>query len=290
MKVRKAVIPAAGWGTRFLPVTKTVPKEMLPLIDRPVIQFAVQEAASAGITDIILVTSANKKAIEDYFDRAFELESVLEKKGDKKRLQEIRSVADLAHIVSVRQPEQLGLGHAVLMAKAVVGREPFAVLLPDDIIDAPRPVLSQLLDVHERFESAVVAVQKVSDAEVSRYGIIDPMETKGRTHRLRRLVEKPKLDVAPSHLAIIGRYILTPEVFDELEKGWPGAIGEIQLTDGINGLVASQSVYAYEYEGTLYDGGTPMGLLKASIQAALRREDTAGDFRQWLRDFAKRQG
>ena len=289
MKVRKAVIPAAGWGTRFLPATKAVPKEVLPLIDRPVIQYAVEEAAASGIEDVILVTSAGKDAIVNYFDRAFELERFLEKRGDTQRLKTIRSVADLVNIVTVRQPEQLGLGHAVLMARPAVGDEPFAVILPDDVIESERPALRQMLDVHERQGGSVIAVLRVSDAEVSRYGIIDGSEVAPRTHRLKALVEKPKLENAPSRLAIIGRYVLSSHVFDLLEHGTPGAIGEIQLTDGINGLIATEPVHAYEYEGILHDVGTPLGMLKGAVRVALTRPDIAPDFRPWLKDLAARE-
>jgi UTP--glucose-1-phosphate uridylyltransferase len=289
VKVRKAVIPAAGWGTRFLPATKVVPKEVLPLIDRPVIEFAVNEAAEAGLTDVVLVTSVGKEAILNYFDRAFELEHVLEKKGDMRRLRAVRSVADIVNIISVRQPEQLGLGHAVLMARPVVGDEPFAVLLPDDVIEGPRPALRQVLDVHERFNASVIAVQKVSDADVSRYGIIDGAPAGPRTHKLRKVVEKPRLEDAPSRLAIVGRYVLTPQIFDLLEHGRPGAIGEIQLTDGIDGLMTTQSVYAYEFEGTLHDAGTPLGMLKAAVRVALSRPDMAGEFGPWLRDLVAKE-
>lgn len=288
-KVRKAVIPAAGWGTRFLPATKAAPKEVLPLIDRPVVQYAVEEAAAAGITDVIIVTSAGKEAIIDYFDRSFELERFLERKGDLKRLKMVRSVSDLVNIVAVRQPEQLGLGHAVLMARPVVGDEPFAVFLPDDVIEAPRPAMRQLLDVYESSGGSVIAVQRVTDAEVSRYGIIDGQLVAPRTYKLRRMVEKPRLEDAPSRLAIIGRYVLTPQIFDLLEHGKPGAIGEIQLTDGIDALMATQSVFAYEYEGILHDAGTPLGLLKAAVRVALTRPDTAPEFRPWLKELTERE-
>ncbi len=287
--VRKAVIPAAGWGTRFLPVTKAVPKEALPLIDRPVLQFAVEEAAAAGITDVVLVTSANKKALEDYFDRAFELEHFLQGKGDEPRLKQVRSLSDLANIVTVRQPEQLGLGHAVLTAKPAVGKQPFAVILPDDVIEADRPAIRQLMDVYEQRGASVLAVHRVMPAEVSRYGIIDGDEVQDRTYRLRGMVEKPSVEAAPSDLAIIGRYILTDGIFERLEGVRPGAIGEVQLTDAIDALLSGEDVYAHEYEGTLHDGGTPLGLLKASVRVALRRPDIAEDFREWLGDLARRE-
>ena len=289
MNVRKAVIPAAGWGTRFLPVTKSVPKELLPIVDRPVIQFAVEEAAAAGIKDVVLVNSFTKRAIEDYFDRSFELERLLGGKGDHGRLAQVKAISELVNLAAVRQKEQLGLGHAILVAKALVGQEPFAVFLPDDIVEGPVSAIQQLLRVHQRYGCSVLAVRRVPDAEVGRYGIIGAQTVAERTHRVTKLVEKPRLQDAPSNLAVIGRYILTPEVFGELERVKPGAIGEIQLTDGIAGLLATQEVYAYEFEGTLYDGGTPLGLLKASVQVALKRPDTAADFRQWLRELAKRE-
>ena len=289
MNVRKAVIPAAGWGTRFLPVTKSVPKELLPIVDRPVIQFAVEEAAAAGIKDVVLVNSFTKRAIEDYFDRSFELERLLGGKGDHGRLAQVKAISELVNLAAVRQKEQLGLGHAILVAKALVGQEPFAVFLPDDIVEGPVSAIQQLLRVHQRYGRSVLAVRRVPDAEVGRYGIIGAQTVAERTHRVTKLVEKPRLQDAPSNLAVIGRYILTPEVFGELERVKPGAIGEIQLTDGIAGLLATQEVYAYEFEGTLYDGGTPLGLLKASVQVALKRPDTAADFRQWLRELAKRE-
>ena len=285
MRVRKAVIPAAGWGTRFLPVTKVVPKEALPLIDRPVIQFAVEEAVAAGITEIILVTSHGKRAIEDYFDRSFELERFLEQRGEVDRLQEARALSQMAHISSVRQHEQLGLGHAVLTARALVGEEPFAVFLPDDIIDSPVPAIKQLLDVYEQHGASVLAVDRVADEEVSRWGIIDGEPVGPRTFRVKGLVEKPTQGEAPSNLAVIGRYVLTPEVFDKLEQVGAGAIGEIQLTDGINRLLASHPVYAYEYDGVRHDGGTPLGLLKASVQVGLQRADTGPELRRWLREL-----
>lgn len=287
MTVRKAVVPAAGWGTRFLPASKGVPKELMPLIDRPAIQYTVEEAVAAGVREIVLVTSKGKEAIEAYFKPAPELERYLEAKGDRQRLREVQSLAKLAKVRSVLQPEQRGLGHAVLMAKDAVGGEFFAVVLPDDVIDAPVPVLKQLLDVHARTRASVVAVQRVPREQISRYGIIDGEPAGPRTYKLRRLVEKPKLSQAPSDLAIIGRYVLSPRVFDMLERVRPGAIGEIQLTDGIAALLAEESVYACEYEGELLDAGTPLGLLKASVRLALKRPDLAPEFRRWLKEQAQ---
>ncbi|MSQ25285.1 MAG: UTP--glucose-1-phosphate uridylyltransferase GalU [Dehalococcoidia bacterium] len=283
MSVTKAVIPAAGWGTRFLPVSKVVPKEALPIIDTPVIQYAIEEAAKAGITQVILVTSQNKRAVEDYFDRSHELEALLEGKGDEKRLAEMRRVMGLVEIHAVRQRQQLGLGHAVLTARRLVGNEPFAVFLPDDVVVSKKPAIAQLMAVFERRKGSVLAVTPVPESEVSRYGVIEGTKAGARTYRLKRLVEKPRREDAPSNLAVIGRYVLTPEIFEELERVKPGAIGEIQLTDAIDGLIKRQPVFAVELEGELYDAGTPLGLLKASVAEALRRPEMAGDLRHWLR-------
>ena len=284
MSIRKAVIPAAGWGTRFLPISKTVPKEALPLVDRPVIQYAIEEAAASGVDHVILVSSQNKKAVEDYFDRNFELEAVLERKGDERRLEELRRLASLVELSTVRQQEQLGLGHAVLTAKNLVGGEPFAVILPDDVILAETPALKQLMGVYERHGASAVTVHEVAGGDVSRWGIIAGEPVGGRTHRLSRLVEKPKPEDAPSRLAIIGRYIFTPEIFDKLEGAEPGAIGEIQLTDGMNALARDQGLYALEYEGQYLDAGTPLGLIKASVTEALLRQDMGPELKRWLRE------
>jgi len=280
--IRKAVIPAAGWGTRFLPATKAQPKETLPLFDRPMIQYVVEEAAAAGIREIVMITAAGKGAIEDYFDRSYELERLLHARRDQKHLSELRRISDLADIVYVRQREQFGLGHAILMAKDLIGNEPFAVFLPDDIIEAQVPAIQQLLRVYERYRCNVLAVERVVDSVISRYGIIDAWKTDERTFKVRGLVEKPKADEAPSNLAIIGRYIVTPELFCMLEKVRPDTMGEIQLTDALHGLLSYQSIYAYEYEGRRHDGGTPLGLLKASVAVALGRAGVANDFRKWL--------
>jgi len=288
MRVRKAVLPAAGWGTRFLPATKAQPKEMLPLVDRPVIQYAVEEAVAAGIEQIIIVTSSQKRAIEDHFDLSYELEHLLEEKGDIEMLRQIRRITDLAQVAYVRQKEQLGLGHAVLVAKEVVGHEPFAVMLSDDVVVGERPCIGQLIHAYQQTHASVVAVMEVPHEETKRYGVIgaeptgDPLD-RGRLHRVTRLVEKPAPEEAPSNLAIIGRYVLTPKIFDKLEQTPKGAGGEIQLTDAIEALMEEQSVYAYEFEGTRYDAGTTMGWLKASVELALQRSDIGGEFRNYLR-------
>jgi UTP--glucose-1-phosphate uridylyltransferase len=285
LRVRKAVFPAAGWGTRFLPATKAQPKEMLPLVDKPIIQYAVEEAVAAGIEQVIIVTSSQKRAIEDHFDHNYELEQLLEEKGDIDMLRRVRQIGDMVQISYVRQKEQLGLGHAVLMAKEVVGHEPFAVILSDDVVVGDRPCIGQLIDAYRETHGSVVAVMEVPEDEVSRYGVIDPdpdADTKDdRLHKVRRLVEKPQAD-APSNLAIIGRYVLTPKIFEKLESTPRGAGGEIQLTDAIGELIAEQDVYAYAFEGKRYDAGTTMGWLKASVELALERPDIGDEFRRYL--------
>jgi len=288
MRVRKAVFPAAGWGTRFLPVTKAQPKEMLPLVDKPIIQYAVEEAVAAGIEQVIIVTSSQKRAIEDHFDLSYELEKLLEEKGEIEKLRQVRRISDLAQIAYVRQKEQLGLGHAVLMAKDLIGHEPFAVLLPDDVVVSDRPCIGQLIDAYHQTHASVVAVMEVPPAETSRYGVIGvestvPATGSGRLHKVSRLVEKPAVGDAPSNLAIIGRYVLTPKIFDKLEQTPRGAGGEIQLTDAIEMLMQEQGVYGCEFEGIRYDAGTTMGWLKASVELALQRTDLAAEFREYLR-------
>ncbi|HEU0235199.1 MAG TPA: UTP--glucose-1-phosphate uridylyltransferase GalU [Candidatus Limnocylindrales bacterium] len=290
MRVRKAVFPAAGWGTRFLPATKAQPKEMLPLVDKPIIQYAVEEAVAAGIEQVIIVTSSQKRAIEDHFDLSYELEHLLEEKGEIEKLRQVRHISDLAQVAYVRQKEQLGLGHAVLMAKDLVGHEPFAVILPDDVIVGDRPCIGQLIHAYHQTHASVVAVMEVPHADTGRYGVIagEPVDetlNHGRLRRVTRLVEKPDPDDAPSDLAVIGRYVLTPKIFDKLEQTGRGAGGEIQLTDGIEALMEEQGVYGYEFEGTRYDAGTTMGWLQASVELALQRPDLATEFRAYLRDL-----
>lgn len=246
------------------------------------IHYIVEEAAAAGIRQIIMVTALGKRAIEDYFDRSYELEQLLQAKGDEKRLAEVRRISEMAEVVYVRQREQLGLGHAILTAKDLVGNEPFAVFLPDDVVEAKVLAIRQLLDVYERYRCSVLAVERVPDCDVGRYGIIQGRKVGERTFQIERLVEKPKLNEAPSNLAVIGRYILTPDVFTMLERARPGAIGEIQLTDALDALLGQQNIYAYEYEGVRHDGGTPLGLLRGSVAIALNRPDVGGEFRQWL--------
>ena len=287
MRVRKAVFPAAGWGTRFLPATKAQPKEMLPLVDKPVIQYAVEEAVAAGIEQVIIVNSSQKRVIEDHFDLNYELEHLLEEKGEIEKLRQVRAITDLAQIAYVRQKEQLGLGHAVLMAKDLIGHEPFAVLLPDDVIISDRPCIGQLINAYHQHHGSVVAVAEVPREETSRYGIIagEPVEGPDgdRTYRISQLVEKPEPDEAPSNLGVIGRYVLTPKIFEKLEQTQRGAGGEIQLTDAIQALMDEQSVFGYAFEGQRYDAGTTMGWLQASVELALARPDLGTEFRDYLR-------
>jgi UTP--glucose-1-phosphate uridylyltransferase len=290
MRVRKAVFPAAGWGTRFLPATKAQPKEMLPLVDKPIIQYAVEEAVAAGIEQVIIVTSSQKRAIEDHFDLSYELEHLLEDRGEIEKLRQVRRISDLAQIAYVRQKEQLGLGHAILMAKDLIGHEPFAVLLPDDVVVAERPCIGQLIHAYESTHSSVVAVTEVPAEDVSRYGIVaaevdEGHPDGGRLRRMTRIVEKPSPADAPSTLAVIGRYVLTPKIFDKLEQTQRGTGGEIQLTDAIEALMAEQSVYTYEFEGVRYDAGTTMGWLQATVELALQRPDLATAFRAHLRSL-----
>ncbi len=288
MRVRKAVFPAAGWGTRFLPATKAQPKEMLPLVDKPIIQYAVEEAVAAGIEQVIIVTSSQKRAIEDHFDLSYELEHLLEERGEIERLRQIRAITDLAQIAYVRQKEQLGLGHAVLMAKELVGHEPFAVILSDDVVVGERPCIGQLVHAYGQTRSSVVAVMEVPASETSRYGVIGGQRVEGgdgRLWKIDQVVEKPAPGYSPSNLAIIGRYVLTPKIFDKLEQTTHGAGGEIQLTDAIQALMEEQAVYGYEFDGTRYDAGTTMGWLKASVELALARPDLGEEFGAYLREL-----
>lgn len=289
MAVRKAVIPVAGLGTRFLPVTKAIPKELIPIVDRPMLQYVVEEAVSAGIDQVIFVTARGKTAIEDYFDRSPELERLLEEKGDQGMLQELRRIAGLARFSYVRQGEPLGLGHAVLTAREAVGDEPFAVFLPDDIITSEVPVISQMLSISERYGGAsVVAVEEVPWEEVRSYGVVRPVQVDERVYRVEGLVEKPEPEEAPSNLAIVGRYILHPRIFQALERTPPGVKGEIQITDGLALLLQEQPIYALRFEGTRYDTGTPLGLLRASIELALGSPGLGPRVEEFLRTLLNR--
>jgi len=287
-KVRKAVFPAAGLGTRFLPATKAQPKEMLPIVDKPIIQYGVEEAIHSGIQNIIIVTGRGKTAIEDHFDVSFELEYLLESRGKKELLAIVRSISDMISVSYIRQKEALGLGHAVLRSLELIGDEPFSVVLADDVIEAETPCLRQLLDVYEFFAAPVLAVMEVPPENISAYGAIDaePVMHNGRNdrvYRIRDLVEKPKQQDAPSNLAIIGRYVLTPEIFGSLQSIDPGSGGEIQLTDALRHLLRSRPIYAYRFDGTRYDAGDKLGFLKATVEFALRRHDLGGPFREYLK-------
>ena len=286
-KIRKAVFPAAGLGTRFLPATKAQPKEMLPLVDKPIIQYVIEEAVAAGLTNIIIVTGRGKNAIEDHFDVSYELESLLEERGKTDLLEQVRAISNMISVSYVRQKETLGLGHAVLMAKDLVGDEPFAVMLGDDIIDAPVPCMRQMVDVFERVGDPVVAVCRVPASEISAYGVIDgaPEPEDDRVYRIRDMVEKPPPDQAPSDLAIIGRYILTPDVFEALEKTPRDAGGEIQLTNGLRDLRKKRDQFGYRFEGTRHDAGNKLGFLKATVEFALKRDDLGGAFRAYLKSL-----
>jgi UTP--glucose-1-phosphate uridylyltransferase len=284
VRVRKAVLPAAGFGTRFLPATKSIPKEMMPLIDRPIIQYAVEEAVASGIEQIIIVIASGRSAIEDHFDSSPSLERWLEERGDIEMLRTIRRISEFGTVAFVHQREQLGLGHAVLMAKDLVGEESFAVLLSDDVMinRTGTPVTKQLIDAHIAHRGSVIAVQRVPRADVGRYGIIEPLHEEGRLVEIRDLVEKPGVDDAPSDLAVLGRYVLTPKIFDVLEQTSRGAGGEIQLTDAIRSLIHEQPVFGYQFDGVRHDAGTRLGWLMANVAVGLESED-ADEFRSFIR-------
>jgi UTP--glucose-1-phosphate uridylyltransferase len=290
-QVRKAVFPAAGLGTRFLPATKAQPKEMLPLVDKPIIQYGVEEALHSGIQNIIIVTGRGKSSIEDHFDVSFELEQMLESRGKKELLSIVRQVSDMIDVSYIRQKEALGLGHAVMRARDLVGPEPFAVVLADDVIEAETPCIRQLLDIFEFFSAPVLAVMEVPPESISSYGCIDaePVShngSKNKVFRIRDLVEKPKPSEAPSNLAIIGRYILTPDIFTSIGRVEPGSGGEIQLTDALRHLLRSRPIYAYKFDGNRYDAGDKLGFLKATVEFALQRHDLGAQFREYLKSLA----
>jgi UTP--glucose-1-phosphate uridylyltransferase len=286
-KIRKAVFPAAGLGTRFLPATKATPKEMLCLVDKPLIQYGVEEAVAAGCTEIIIVTSRGKSTMEDHFDRSPELEASLAAKNKTALLEVARSVSKLAKITFTRQSEPLGLGHAVLQAKEIVGNEPFAVLLPDDIVDARIPCMKQMVEAFNETQSSILGSEVVEGAAIQNYGCLDctPDPKNPRLLAVKNMVEKPRPEEAPSQNAIIGRYILTPRIFDMLEHITPGAGGELQLTDGIKALLQHEKVYGFSYEGKRHDAGDKLGFLKATVEFALKREDLGPAFRTWLKSF-----
>ncbi len=286
-RVCKAVFPAAGLGTRFLPATKAQPKEMMPLVDKPIIQYGVEEAMASGCDQIIIVTGRGKAAIEDHFDVSYELEKMLEERGKTDLLAVVRQISDMTHIAYVRQKEAMGLGHAVLMSRELVGDEPFAVILADDIIDAEVPCLKQMIEVYNETGCSVLATQVVEGKAISSYGVLDAKPVPGkwndRLFEVQHLVEKPKLEDAPSNLAIIGRYILTPAVFEMLASTELGAGGELQLTDGLKNLLKQEKIYGYRFEGKRHDTGDKMGFLKATVEFALKREDLGDEFREYLK-------
>jgi UTP--glucose-1-phosphate uridylyltransferase len=289
-KVRKAIIPAAGLGTRFLPATKAQPKEMLPIVDKPTIQYIIEEAVASGIEDIIIVTGRGKRAIEDHFDKSYELEETLAKKGKYEQLEEVQGISKLANIHYIRQKEPLGLGHAISCASRFIGDEPFAVLLGDDIVHSPeKPCLKQLVDVYERYNSSVIGVQEVPEEDISKYGVISINQNgiEDGVYHINDLVEKPKLEEVPSNYAIMGRYVLRPEIFEILEKQQPGAGGEIQLTDAIKTLNQMQMVVGYEFEGVRHDVGDKFGFVKATVEFALKRSDLKPQVLEYLQGVLK---
>ena len=282
-KIRKAIIPAAGLGTRFLPATKAQPKEMLPIVDKPTIQYIIEEAVASGIEEILIITGRSKKCIEDHFDKSVELELELEKSGKEQMLKMVREISDMVDIHFIRQKEPRGLGHAISCAKTFVGNEPFAVLLGDDIVyNEGKPCLKQLIDCYDEYKTSVLGVQTVEAKDVNKYGIVNGIHIEDRVYKVKGLVEKPPVEEAPSNVAILGRYIITPQIFKILEETKPGKGGEIQLTDALLKLIDEEAMYAYDFEGTRYDVGDKLGFLKATVEYALRREDLRDGFIEYL--------
>lgn len=289
MKVRKAVIPAAGFGTRFLPYTKAQPKEMLPIVDKPTLQFIIEEAIESGIEEILIITGRNKTSIENHFDRSIELELELERKGKIALLEEVKKISNMANIYYIRQKEPLGLGHAIYCAKTFIGDEPFAVLLGDDIVYSEKPCLKQLIQVYDIYNTTILGVQEVPKEEVYKYGIVDGKYVNKGIYKVKDLVEKPAVDKAPSNIAILGRYIITPAIFEILERTKPGKNGEIQLTDALRELVKQEDMYAYIFQGRRYDLGDKQGFLQATVEFALRREDLRDQFLKYLTEIVQRE-
>ena len=282
MKVRKAIIPAAGLGTRFLPATKAQPKEMLPIVDKPTIQYIIEEAVASGIEEILIITGRNKKCIEDHFDKSVELEMELEKNHKDELLDLVRGISDMVDIHYIRQKEPRGLGHAILCAKAFVGNEPFAVLLGDDVVDSEVPCLKQLMDCYKEYKTSILGVQTVAKENVDKYGIVDGIHIEDRVYKVKNLVEKPSVEDAPSNVAILGRYIITPQIFDILSETKPGKGGEIQLTDALQTLIENEAMYAYNFEGRRYDVGDKLGFLQATVEFALKRPELREPFMEYL--------
>lgn len=282
MRVKKAIIPAAGLGTRFLPATKAQPKEMLPIVDKPTIQYIIEEAVASGIEEILIITGRNKRAIEDHFDKSVELEQELQNSGKEELLNLVQDISNMVNIHYIRQKEPKGLGHAISCAKTFVGNEPFAVMLGDDVVDSKIPCLKQLINCYDEFKTTILGVQEVDRSDVSKYGIVKGMHIEDRVYKVKDLIEKPKIEEAPSNVAILGRYIITPQVFDILEKTEPGKGGEIQLTDALRKLAENEAMYAYNFEGRRYDVGDKQGFLEASIEFALKRDDLKENFMKYL--------
>jgi UTP--glucose-1-phosphate uridylyltransferase len=289
MKVRKAIIPAAGLGTRFLPATKAQPKEMLPIVDKPTIQYIIEEAISSGIEEILIITGRNKKCIEDHFDKSVELEMELDKSGKVELLGLVKDISSMVDIHYIRQKEPKGLGHAIHCAKTFVGNEPFAVMLGDDIVDSEVPCLKQLMDCFNEYKTTILGVQQVPEIDVSKYGIVNGRFIEERVYKVKDLVEKPKAEESPSNIAILGRYIITPQIFEILENIEPGKGGEIQLTDGLRKLIEHEAMYAYNFEGRRYDVGDKLGFLQATVEMALKRDDLREPFTDYLKGLQKRQ-
>jgi UTP--glucose-1-phosphate uridylyltransferase len=282
MKVKKAIIPAAGLGTRFLPATKAQPKEMLPIVDKPTIQYIIEEAVASGIEEILIITGRNKRAIEDHFDKSVELEQELENHGKEDLLSMVKDISNMVNIHYIRQKEPKGLGHAISCAKTFVGKEPFAVMLGDDVVDSKVPCLKQLIDCFNEYKTTVLGVQEVPAEDVSKYGIVKGMHIEDRVYKVKDLVEKPKVEEAPSNVAILGRYIITPQIFDILDHTAPGKGGEIQLTDALRVLIQNEAMYAYNFEGRRYDVGDKLGFLEATVEFALKRDDLRDAFVDYL--------
>lgn len=282
MRVKKAIIPAAGLGTRFLPATKAQPKEMLPIVDKPTIQFIIEEAIASGIEEILIITGRNKKCIEDHFDKSIELEMELEKSGKSELLELVRDISDMVDIHYIRQKEPRGLGHAIYCAKTFVGNEPFAVMLGDDVVDSEKPCLKQLIDCYSEYNTSILGVQRVPEDQVDKYGIINGRFIEDRVYKVNDLVEKPSAEEAPSNIAILGRYIITPEIFKHIEKTKPGKNGEIQLTDALKSLMNQEVMYAYEFDGKRYDLGDKLGFLQATTEYALKKPELRDEFIKYL--------
>ena len=290
MTVKKAIIPAAGLGTRFLPATKSQPKEMLPIVDKPTLQYIIEEAIESGIEEILIITGRNKKSIEDHFDKSVELELELEQKGKKEMLEMVRDISNMVNIHYIRQKEPKGLGHAIHCAKSFIGNEPFAVLLGDDIVDADTPCLKQLINTYDEYKTTILGVQEVAKEDTDKYGILDVKHIEDRVYKVKDMVEKPSVESAPSNIAILGRYIINPSIFEILENQEPGKGGEIQLTDALKTLSTQEAIYAYNFEGRRYDVGDKFGFLEATIDFALKRDELREDLLNYMKDIVEKEG